>query len=408
MTRRARLPVTVDRRTALERVISVAGLRELARRRVPRMVFDFIDGGAEDETTLRRNRQAFDDVELVSRALVDVQSRDTSATVLGTRLPAPIVLGPAGLASLAAPGGEATAARAAGRRGLPFVLSTAGSSSIEEVAEAASGPLWFQLYLWRDRDLTASLVDRALRAGYDVLCLTVDVPMSGQRERDLRHGFTIPPRVTLRNAIDVARHPRWARHVLGGPPITFGNFVDGGISSDVVTLGQLVNSQLNPTATWDDASWLRARWPGRMVVKGIVDADDARRAADVGVDGLVVSNHGGRQLDGAPATLAVLPEIVAAVGDRVEVLIDGGIRRGTDVIKALGLGARACLVARPYMYGLAAGGEAGVLRCLDLLVAEIDRAMALLGCRQLDPGHLDGRVRRRGERHAEPVASVTG
>lgn len=392
MNPRSKLPVAIDRRSRLERAFSIDELRLLARRCVPRMVFDFIDGGADDEITVRRNREAFDRVELAPRALVNVETRDQSVTVLGRRLPTPLVLGPAGLAGVAYPGGEATVAGAAGQRGVPFVLSTAGSASIEDVAAVATGPLWFQLYMWRDREITASLVDRAIVADYDTLCLTVDVPMSGQRERDLRNGFVIPPRVTLRNAIDIARHPMWARRVLGGPPVTFGNFADRGGPNDVVTLGQIVNSQLNPTATWDDAAWLRRMWPRTMVIKGILDVDDARRAADAGADGIVVSNHGGRQLDGVPATLDVLPEIVDAVGDRVEVLLDGGVRRGTDVVKALGLGARGCLIARPYMYGLAAGGAAGVLRSIDVLVSEIDRTMALLGCPSL-AAIVDGRVR---------------
>lgn len=379
MTLSSRLPLALDRRTPLERAFSIEELRRLSRRRLPRMVFDFIDGAAEDETTLRRNREAFDRVTLSPRVLVDVAEREQRVTVLGRPIPSPLVLGPAGLAGVAHPGGEAVAARAANRRGLPFVLSTAGSSSIEAVAAAAAGPLWFQLYLWRDRGVTRSLVDRAQRAGYEVLCLTVDVPLSGQRERDLRHGFTVPPRVSVRNALDVAAHPGWARRVLAGPPVTFGNFTHMSDHTDYVSLGQIVNEQLNPTATWDDLAWLRDVWTGPFVVKGIMGAADACRAADAGVDGVVVSNHGGRQMDGLPATLDVLGEVVAAVGDRVEVLLDGGVRRGGDVLKALSLGARACLIARPYLYGLAAGGEDGVLRAIDLLVGEIDRGMALLG-----------------------------
>jgi len=374
-----KLPLALDRRPPLDKAFSVEELRRLAKRRLPAMVFDFIDGGADDEVTLRRNRSAFDDVTLEPQVLVDVATRDQSVTVLGRKLPTPLILGPAGLAGVAHPGGEAVAAGAAGERDLPFVLSTAGSASIEDVAAAATGPLWFQLYLWRDRAVTRALVERARAAGYEALCLTVDVPLSGQRERDLRHGFTIPPRVTARNAFDVVRHPGWARRVLGGPPITFGNFTDMSASTDVVSLGQIVNGQLNPTATWDDLVWLRELWPGSFAVKGIMTAADARRAAEAGVDAVVVSNHGGRQLDGLPATVAALPAVAEAVGDRVEVLLDGGVRRGTDVLKALSLGAQACLIARPYLYGLAAGGPAGVLRAIDLLTAEIDRAMALLG-----------------------------
>jgi isopentenyl diphosphate isomerase/L-lactate dehydrogenase-like FMN-dependent dehydrogenase len=378
-----KIPVTFDRRPPLERVFSLDTLRELARRKTPAMVFDFIDGGAEDEVTLGRNFEAFTQVRLKPRALVDVSKKDTSVTVLGQEIPSPLILGPAGLAGVAWPGGEAVAARAANARGLPFVLSTAGSASIEEVADVASGPLWFQLYLWRDRDVTKALVERAKVAGYDVLCLTVDVPQSGQRERDLRHGWTIPPNVTLRNAYEVATHPGWARRVMLGPEVTFRNFLDMDLKKDYVSLGQIVNAQLNPSGTWDDMSWLRDMWPGKLILKGILTAEDATLAADRGADGVVVSNHGGRQLDGVAGALEALPEVVAAVGDRCEVLLDGGVRRGTDVIKALSLGAKACMFARPYMYGLAAGGEAGVLRTIDILNAEILRAMTLVGCPNL-------------------------
>jgi isopentenyl diphosphate isomerase/L-lactate dehydrogenase-like FMN-dependent dehydrogenase len=370
------------------------------------MVFDFIDGAAEDEVTMRRNRRAFSDVEIVPQPLVDVGQRDQRVMVLGRELPSPLILGPAGLAGVAWPGGEATAARAAGERGLPFVLSTAGSASIEDVARSSCGPLWFQLYLWRDRDVTHRLVERAETAGYETLCLTVDVPMSGQRERDLRHGFVIPPAVSVRNMIDVVRHPAWARRVLGGPPVTFGNFVDSASDrgdDDVVTLGQIVNAQLNPTATWDDVAWLRHAWPGSLVLKGILDPEAARRAVDAGADGVVVSNHGGRQLDGAPATIDVLPDVADAVGGCIEVLVDGGVRRGVDVVRALGLGARACLIARPYLYGLAAAGEAGVLRAVDVMIAEVDRVMALSGLPTLDSRRLASIVRRRSMANKTPA-----
>ncbi|MFZ4515129.1 MAG: alpha-hydroxy acid oxidase [Acidimicrobiia bacterium] len=378
-----KLPVTLDRRPALERAFSIDALRDLARKKLPAMVFDFIDGGAEDEVTLRSNRNAFAQYSLEPRALVDVSARDTSVEVLGARLPTPLVLGPAGLAGVAWPGGERLVAQAANARGLPFVLSTAGSASIEEVAEAAPGPRWFQLYLWRDRDVTKSLVARAINAGYDVLCLTVDVPMSGQRERDLRHGWTIPPNVTVRNAFEVATHPGWTRRVMLGPEVTFRNFLDMDLKKDYVSLGQIVNAQLNPSGTWDDMAWLRDMWPGKFILKGVLTGADAQRAADRGADGIVVSNHGGRQLDGVRSALDALPEVVAAVGTQVDVLLDGGIRRGTDVIKALSLGAKACMFARPYMYGLGAGGEAGVLRAIDILTAELHRTMTLVGCAEL-------------------------
>lgn len=375
-----KIPVAFDRRPALERAFSIDALRKLAKRKTPAMAFDFIDGGAEDEVTLRRNRTAFADISLKPRVLVDVSEKDTSVQVLGSTIPSPLILGPAGLAGIAWPGGERLVAQAANARGLPFVLSTAGSASIEEVADAAPGPLWFQLYLWRDREVTKSLVQRAQAAGYDVLCLTVDVPQSGQRERDLRHGWTIPPNVTLRNAYEVATHPGWARRVMLGPEVTFRNFLDMDLKKDYVSLGQIVNAQLNPSGTWDDMAWLRDLWPGKFILKGIMTAEDAVRAVDRGADGVVVSNHGGRQLDGVAGALDALPEVVAAVGDRCDVMLDGGVRRGTDILKALSMGAKACMFARPYMYGLAAGGEAGVLRAIDILNAEIARTMTLVGC----------------------------
>lgn len=379
-----KLPVAIDRRSAIERAYSIEALRRLARRKLPAMVFDFIDGAAEDERTLRRNRTAFDDYALAPSVLVDVATRDQAVDVLGTTLPTPLILGPAGLAGAAYPKGEAVAARAAASRGIPFAVSIASSVSLEEVATAAGGgSLWFQPFLAGDRDLTRGLVARAQDAGYDVLCLTVDVPTSGQRERDLRHGFTVPPHLTVRNAFEVVTHPGWARRVLGGPTVTFGNFTDAARGDGGAALGQQFNRLMNPAATWDDLAWLREQWPGRLVVKGILRAPDAVRAVERGADGIVVSNHGGRQLDGVPGTLEVLPGIVDAVAGRAEVLLDSGVRRGTDVVKALALGARACLVARPYLYGLAAGGEAGVQRSIDVLRAEIDRTMALMGCATL-------------------------
>jgi L-lactate dehydrogenase (cytochrome) len=361
--------------------INIDDLRRLARRRLPRAVFDFADGGAEDEVTLRANRRDFGRLVFRPRVLVDVSKRDQTTTILGQTVTSPLILAPTGLAGMLSPRGEIAAARAASKRGIISTLSTLGACSIEDVAASASGPLWFQLYVMRDRDLTRSLVERASAAGYKALCLTVDLPVLGQRERDLRNGATIPPKITVRNVLDVLQRLPWLRGVLLGPPITFGNFVgtQAGLSTSAVSLWSYVNSQNDPSVDWDDLEWFRSIWSGPLAIKGIMSDEDARRAVDAGVDAIVVSNHGGRQLDSLPSAIEVLPEIVDAVGDRAEVILDGGVRRGTDVVKALCLGARACMVGRPFLYGLGAGGQAGAERAIEILQTEIDRTLALIG-----------------------------
>jgi len=362
-------------------IVTIEDLRHRARRRLPRAVFDYIDGGAEDEVTLRANRQAFERVTFRPRVLVDSGKPHLSTTVLGQRLALPVILAPAGLVGLFWPNGEVLAARAAARFGTIFTLSTVSVASLEEVAAGAPGAaLWFQLYVFRDRELTRSIVERALAAGYQALCVTVDVQVAGARERDVRNGFTVPPRVTLSNMVDAVRHVGFLREVLTGPPITFKNVSRTPRGrTDVVSIAGYVNSQFDPSVTWRDLDWLRSLWRRPMLLKGIMTAEDARLAAEHGVDGIVVSNHGGRQLDGLPATIDVLPEIVDAVGDRLEVLLDSGVRRGADVAKALALGARACLIGRPYLYGLAAAGQAGVELGLGLLQTELSRTLTLLG-----------------------------
>lgn len=384
----------------MARMLTVADVRRRAKRRLPRAIFDFVDGGAEDERTLRWNQTGFADLEFRPRVLVDVSRRDQATTVLGQHVALPILLGPAGLARLVHPQGEVAAARAAGRAGTAFGLSTGSSTTIEDVAAAADGPLWFQLYLWRDREVIEGLMSRAEASGYDVLCLTVDVPMVGQRERDLRNGMRIPPRITVSSALDAARRIRWVRDFLLQRSITFENFlgIEGAASDSATDLGSFVNRDMvNPAASWEDLAWVRDRWPGKLVVKGILTDEDARRAVDTGADGVVVSNHGGRQLDSAPATISVLPEIADAVGDRAEVFLDGGVRRGSDVVKAVALGARAVLLGRPWFYGLAADGEAGVLSVLEILKAEVDRTLALVGRPTL--ADLDPTVVRRRTKH---------
>jgi L-lactate dehydrogenase (cytochrome) len=362
-------------------LITVEDYRRKARWRLPRAVFDYIDGAAEDEITLRRNRQALNRITFRPRALVDASKLDQSTTVLGQHISTPLVLAPTGLCGMAAPRGEIPSARAANAQGTIFTLSTMSAVTIEDTMREAPGPHWFQLYVWRDRELTKSLIDRAKAAGYKALLLTVDVQMLGQRERDLRNGATIPPRITLRNAIEAPLKLRWIWAMARVPRPEFVN-VAGAVkhsSGAALALGEFVNSQFDPSVDWDDLAWFRRQWSGPLAVKGIMSPEDAVRAVDAGVDAVIVSNHGGRQLDGVPATIEVLPEVVDAVNGRAEVLFDGGIRRGSDAVKAVALGARACLIGRAYLYGLGVEGQSGVERVVGILRKEIDRVLTLLG-----------------------------
>jgi L-lactate dehydrogenase (cytochrome) len=366
----------------LTRAIAIDDLRRLARRRLPRAVYDFIEGGSGDELTVTRNRAAFERLLFEPRVLVDVSKREQSTVVLGERVATPVILSPTGMAGLSWPKGEVAAARGAHDAGTIYTLSTHSSCTIEEVAAGAPGPLWFQLYVWQNRDLTRSFVERARAAGYRALLLTVDVPVISRRERDLRNGFTIPPRVTARNVVDTVRRVGWVRRVLMGQRrLTLANLVGapGAPRTDIVTLAGVANRQVDPSISWADLAWFRSLWSGPLILKGVMTAADARRAAEHGIDGLVVSNHGGRQLDGTRATIEALPEIVDAVGNRMEVLLDGGVRRGADVVRALALGARAVMVGRPYLYGLATGGQSGVRRALEILANEVDHVLALTG-----------------------------
>ena len=382
---------------SLARAHTIDDLRRVARRRLPRAVFDFVEGGAGDERTVARNRAAFERLLLQPRVLVDVSKREQATVVLGERVATPVLVSPTGMAGLCWPKGEVAAARAAHEAGTIYTLSTHSSCSIEEVAAAAPGPLWFQLYVWQNRDLTRAFVERARAAGYRALLLTVDVPVISRRERDLRNGFTVPPRLTVRNVVDTIRRVGWVRRVLLGPRLTLANLVGmpGAPRTDIVTLAGVAHRQVDPSIAWADLAWFRSLWSGPLLLKGVLTVADARRAAEHGVDGLVVSNHGGRQLDGAPATVEALPEIVDAVGGRMEVLLDGGVRRGADVVRALALGARAVMVGRPYLYGLAVGGSAGVRRALEILANEVDHALALTGVPRV--GDLDRTVVRRAD-----------
>ncbi len=360
--------------------------RREARRHLPRMVFDFVEGGAEAELTIAANRAAIDAVELAPSFLVDVAEREVSTTVLGRPVSLPFLLAPAGLATLVHREGELAAARAAAAAGTVFAVSTGSGYSLEDIAAAApDGRRWFQLYLWRSTEVVRSLVDRARDAGYEALVLTVDVPVVGKRERDLRNGMSLPPRIRWNRALDTVRRLRWLRQLLTGPDITFGSLVGLGIGDDASAIGAYVDRELaDPSRTWDDLAWLRREWDGPLLIKGVITVADAEAAVRWGADAVIVSNHGGRQLDSVSGAFAMLPRIADAVGDRVEVLVDGGCQRGTDVVKARALGARAALGGRSWFWGLAVDGEAGVARMLDIYRTDIDRTLALVGRRCFD------------------------
>jgi L-lactate dehydrogenase (cytochrome) len=366
----------------LARAASVADLRAIARRRLPRGVFDYIDGGAEDERTMAANAAAFAAVTFRPRVLRDVGEVDPSTTLLGRPLPLPLVLAPTGFSRIADPDGELAVARAAARAGLPYTLSTLSTRSIEEVAAAGAGPKWFQVYVWRDRGLVKEMIGRAATAGYEALVLTVDTAVLGRRERDVRRGFSLPPTIGLSTLVDGALHPGWTWRFLRSDPIRFANVRDDagvGDGSTAVTLSEYVNTQFDPGLSWRDVEWMRSVWAGPLVIKGVQTVDDARLAGDAGVEAIALSNHGGRQLDSAPATLDLVAPVADAVGDRLEIICDGGVRRGSDIVKAVALGARACMAGRAYLYGLGAGGERGVDHVLGLLGADVRRTMALVG-----------------------------
>ncbi len=362
------------------RAYSIDAMRSLAQRALPRPVFDFADGGAEDEHTLRRNEAAFGEIELLPRPLSGSAERDLSVTLFGTRLSLPVIIGPAGLAGLFWPDGERAVARAAHAAGTAFCLSHGSVATLEDVAATGASPRWMQVFIYKDRGFTRELADRAAQARYDALVLTTDNQMLGNRERDIRNGFAIPPRFGLSGLAGMALKAEWLWRMRRDlKRVTFGNYVRPGEIVDIRTLAGRMASLLDPAMSWKDVDELRRIWTGPILLKGILHPEEAKFALDHGIDGLIVSNHGGRQLDGAPAAIEALPGIVAAVEDRIPVLIDGGIRRGSDVVKALALGAAACLIGRPQLWGLAVAGEAGVAHMLEIYRREIDRVMGLCG-----------------------------
>ena len=364
----------------MKTITCIEDLRALARRRVPKAFFDYADGGSYNEETLRANRADLETIRLRQRVMVDVSDRSLATTIVGQKASAPFALAPIGLCGMQYGDGEILSAQAAEEANIPFTLSTMSICSIEQVAEATTKPFWFQLYVIRDRGFSEDILTRAVNAGCNTLVLTVDLQVLGQRHRDVRNGMTVPPEIRLKNVIDIATKPSWALSILRGKSKTFGNLA-GHVRGmgDVTSLAQWTNSQFDPALNWKDVEWIKKIWPGKLVIKGILDVDDAKTAAKLGADAIVVSNHGGRQLDGAPSSISALPAIAQAVGSDTEVLFDGGIRTGADMLRALALGARACLIGRAYIYGLGAGGKAGVAKAIDILEKELSVAMALTG-----------------------------
>jgi L-lactate dehydrogenase (cytochrome) len=359
---------------------SISDLRELARRRLPRPIFHYVDGAAEDEITLRRNTGAFDDFQIVPRCLQDVSVVKTSTRLLGQDIEWPVFCGPTGASRFCHADGELAVARACASTRTLYCLSTMSTFALEDVSPAIQGPKMFQLYLFKDRSATRDLIERCKRSGYKALCLTVDTPVVGKRERDLRTGWGVPIKLSVRSLASFARHPLWLAGQASKGRISMPTVAALSGTRSLIAQTQYVGKQLDPAVTWKDVREIIELWRGPFAIKGIMSVDDAHRALDVGASAIIVSNHGGRQLDGAAAPIDVLPEISRAVGYALEVILDGGIRRGSHVLKALALGAKACSIGRPYLYGLSAGGQAGVTKALGILKSELVRAMQLCGC----------------------------
>lgn len=376
-------PVLSGRRRRLEAAQTIADLRTVARRTTPRAAFDYTEGAAEQELSLARARQAFEDVEFHPSILRNVAQVDTSTTVAGGRSALPFGIAPTGFTRMMQTEGERAGASAAGAAGIPFALSTMGTASIEDVAMVnPTGRNWFQLYMWKDRDRSMALVERAAAAGFDTLLVTVDVPVAGNRLRDVRNGLTIPPSLTARTVANAIPRPRWWFDLVTTEPLAFAS-----LDRWSGTVAQLLDTMFDPTVDFDDLAWIAAQWPGKTVVKGIQSLEDARKVADLGVDGIVLSNHGGRQLDRAPVPFHLLPQVAGELGQGCEIILDTGIMSGADIVAAIALGADFTLVGRAYLYGLMAGGRAGVDKMIEILRAEIERTMRLLGAASLADLH---------------------
>ena len=380
-------PAINPARHRLDAALTIGDLRRIAKRRTPKAAFDYADGAAEAEISLARARRAFAELQFNPAILRDVSAVDTGWEVLGKRVELPFGIAPTGFTRMMQTEGECAGAAAAAAAGIPFALSTMGTASIEDVAAAAPGGRnWFQLYMWKDRDRSMALVDRAAQAGYDALLVTVDVPVAGARLRDKRNGFTIPPQLTVGTVIDALFRPAWWFNFLTTEPLAFAS-----LSRWSGTVGELLDTMFDPTVTYEDLAWIRSRWPGKLVVKGVQSLDDARRLATAGVDAITLSNHGGRQLDRAPVPLRLLPDVAREVGKEIEIHLDTGITSGADIVAAIALGARFTMVGRAYLYGLMAGGRAGVDRTIAILTGDIERTMRLLGAislEELAPHHV--------------------
>ncbi len=365
-------------------ITTIEDLRVLAKKRVPRMFYDYADAGSWTESTYRANETDFAKIKFRQRVAVNLVDRSLKSTMVGQEVAMPVALAPTGLTGMQHADGEILAARAAEKIGVPFTLSTMSICSIEDVARHTTKPFWFQLYVMKDRDFINRLIDRAKAARCSALVLTLDLQVLGQRHKDLRNGMTAPPRLTIPNMINLATKPRWCWNILRTPRRQFGNIVGHASNvSDMSSLSSWTSQQFDPALSWDDVAWIKDRWGGKLIIKGIMDPEDARLAVRSGADALIVSNHGGRQLDGAQSSIGALPAIVAEVGSQIEVHMDGGIRSGQDVIRALALGAQGVYIGRPFLYGLGAMGEAGVARCLEIIRNELDLTMAFCGLRDV-------------------------
>ena len=363
----------------MKNAMSIEDLRLIAKRNVPRVFFEYMEAGSYSEQTRDANVADMKAVKLRQRVLVDVSNRSLATTVLGEPHSMPLALAPTGIAGMQRADGEIHAMRAAHRAGIQFCQSTMSICSVEDVAEAAEKPFWFQLYVMKDRGFVKALIERVIAAKCTALFLTVDLPVNGQRHIDQKNGLSVPPRLTAKTVFDVMMRPTWAWRILNGKRKTFANIDGYGPGFGGITLAEWTQKQFDQTVTWKDVEWIRSIWPGKLVLKGILDPEDARECLKTGADGIVVSNHGGRQLDGAPSTISALPKVADAIGGQKEILLDSGVRTGQDIFRALALGANACMIGRPFLYGLGAGGEAGVFKAIDILRRELDTTMVLAG-----------------------------